>query len=164
MKTVYIGLGSNLAEPGEQLKQALLSLAQLPHSDLTLVSAFYGSSPIGGPADQPNYTNACACIETRLSPETLLDQLQAIEQAHGRVRTVRWGPRTLDLDILLFGEYELTTERLTIPHQRLTERAFVLVPLLEIAPALTLPDGTPLAPFCDAVADQGLWQLPDDFC
>lgn len=164
MKTVYIGLGSNLAEPREQLKAALLSLARLPHSDLTLVSSFYGSSPVGGPPDQPDYTNACACINTRLSPETLLDQLQAIERQHGRVRTVRWGPRTLDLDILLFGEYELNTERLSIPHPRLTERAFVLVPLLEIAPDLCLPNGTPLAPKLAAVSDQGLWQLPDDFC
>lgn len=164
MKTVYIGLGSNLAEPREQLKQALLSLARLPHSDLTHVSRFYGSSPVGGPAGQPDYTNACACLETRLSPETLLDQLQAIERQHGRVRTVRWGPRTLDLDILLFGEYELRTERLIIPHPRLTERAFVLVPLLEIAPELSLPDGTALEPFLERVADQGLWQLPDDFC
>lgn len=161
MKNAYIGLGSNLASPASQLKQALLAIARIPHSQLTHVSSFYRSSPVGGPPDQPDYLNACACLLTRLAPEALLDHLQQIENAHGRVRTVRWGARTLDLDILLFGDYQLQTDRLSIPHPRLTERAFALLPLLEIAPDLPLPDGRPLAGFKAQLADQSLWQLPD---
>lgn len=135
----YIGLGSNLDNPMQQVRQALSELTQLPHSELTKQSQLYRSDPVG-PAGQPDYINAVAQLRTRLQPETLLDQLQQLEQQHRRVRLQHWGPRTLDLDILLFGDQQIATERLSVPHPYMTERSFVLYPLIEIAPGLILPD------------------------
>ena len=142
---VYIGLGSNLGQPAEQLRQALQAMAQLPHTQLLKTSSLYSSAPLG-PADQPRYTNAVALLETALEPLQLLDALQAIEQDHGRVRTgERWGPRTLDLDILLFGNEVIAHERLQVPHYQMHLRPFVLYPLAELAAAsLLLPDGRAL--------------------
>ena len=112
MTPVYIGLGSNLAEPRQQLEAALAAIARLPGCRLTRVSSFYASDPLG-PADQPRYVNAVAALECSLAPLALLDALQAIEQEQGRLRKAeRWGPRTLDLDILLFGDLQLDEERL----------------------------------------------------
>ncbi|MFU2058308.1 2-amino-4-hydroxy-6-hydroxymethyldihydropteridine diphosphokinase [Avibacterium volantium] len=144
MKQVYIALGSNLATPVQQLENALQALQQLPHSQLVAVSHFYQSKPLG-PQDQPDYVNAVACLTTALAPLDLLDQLQRIEQEQGRVRLRRWGERTLDLDILLYGDEIIQSERLTVPHYDMQHREFVIVPLYDIAPNLTLPDGKNVA-------------------
>lgn len=160
MERVYIGLGSNLATPLEQLRSALAALAALPHTRLIAQSSFYSSDPLG-PADQPRYVNAVAALDTELSPLALLDALQTIELEQGRTRkTERWGPRTLDLDILLFGERRLDEPRLTVPHYHMHARAFVLYPLAEIAPALNLPDGRPLRELLAACPFEGLERLP----
>jgi len=159
MERVYIGLGSNLAEPLAQLRDALAALAALPRSQLTATSSFYASDPLG-PPDQPRYVNAVAALDTELTPLALLDALQAIELHQGRVRKAeRWGPRTLDLDILLFGERVLNEPRLTVPHYHLHARPFVLYPLAELAPELHLPDGRPLATLLADCPYQGLERL-----
>lgn len=161
MERVYIGLGSNLAEPLQQLRAALTAIAALPHSQLASTSSFYSSDPLG-PPDQPRYVNAVAALDTRLTPLQLLDALQAIELEQGRVRKdERWGPRTLDLDILLFGERLLNEERLTVPHYHLHARAFVLYPLAEIAGDLHLPDGRTLPALLDACPYVGLERLDE---
>lgn len=138
----YIGLGSNLNHPVQQLQQALRALQGIAHSRLLSASSLYQSAPLG-PQDQPDYINAVACLETSLEPEQLLDALQAIEQQQGRIRAgvERWGARTLDLDILLYGEQSILSERLNIPHPEIKNRSFVLLPLQEIADNLPLPDG-----------------------
>lgn len=155
----YIGLGSNLNRPREQLLTALSSLAALPHSRLAAVSSFYLSEPLG-PADQPCYLNAVAALDTDLAPLALLDGLQAIERCQGRRRQAqRWGPRTLDLDILLIGDLSLDLPRLKVPHYHMHARAFVLYPLAEIAPELNLPDGTTLAQLLASCPFVGLQRL-----
>jgi 2-amino-4-hydroxy-6-hydroxymethyldihydropteridine diphosphokinase len=140
---VYIGLGANLDQPQQQLEQALIELAQLPHSELISHSSLYHSKPVG-PQDQPDYINAVALIETTLSPLELLDTLQQLEQDHGRIRKRHWGERTLDLDIILIDHQVIESERLTVPHPFAQQRSFVLVPLAEIAPQLVFPDGVAL--------------------
>lgn len=160
MERVYIGLGSNLADPVRQLRGALNALAELSDSRLSAVSSFYASDPLG-PPDQPRYMNAVACLETTLEPLQLLDALQAIEQSQGRVRKdERWGPRTLDLDILLFGQRRFDEPRLQVPHYHMHARAFVLYPLAEIAAGLVLPDGRPLQALLEACPFEGLERLP----
>ncbi|WP_215396570.1 2-amino-4-hydroxy-6-hydroxymethyldihydropteridine diphosphokinase [Rheinheimera oceanensis] len=155
----YIGLGANLDEPVAQLQQAVQALKQLAGSKLVAVSGFYGSKPMG-PQDQPDYVNAVAAIDTTLTAEQLLDALQQIEQQQGRKRKAeRWGPRTLDLDILLYGNQVIATERLTVPHYGLRVREFVLYPLYEIAPQLNLPDGTVLSSLLAQVSQNGLQKL-----
>lgn len=145
MIEVYIGLGSNLALPEKQLQAACDSLAVLPDTRLLKCSSLYRSQPMG-PQDQPDYVNAVALIETALSPESLLQQTQLIESQQGRIRNAkRWGPRTLDLDILLFGQEQIVTEHLIVPHAGLKQREFVLYPLFEIAPDLILPCGVKLS-------------------
>lgn len=160
MERVYIGLGSNLAEPLRQLQAALAAIAELPHSHLAATSSFYASDPLG-PPDQPRYVNAVAALDTALAPLELLDALQRIEQEQGRVRKAeRWGPRTLDLDILLFGDRLLSEARLTVPHYHMHARAFVLYPLAEIAPTdLQLPDGRRLEQLLAACPYVGLERL-----
>jgi 2-amino-4-hydroxy-6-hydroxymethyldihydropteridine diphosphokinase len=139
MIRVYLGLGANLDAPLQQLQQAVNALMQLPHSQLAAVSSFYGSKPMG-PQDQPDYVNAVAALDTHLAPEALLDELQRIELEQGRQRKdERWGPRTLDLDILLYGDQRISTTRLTVPHYGLHQREFVVYPLLELAPDLEIP-------------------------
>lgn len=161
MERVYIGLGSNLATPLEQLRSALAALAALPQSRLAAQSSFYASDPLG-PADQPRYVNAAAALDTELSPLALLDALQRIELEQGRTRKAeRWGPRTLDLDILLFGERQLNEPRLTVPHYHMHARAFVLYPLAEIAPELRLPDGRALDELLAACPFVGLERLAE---
>ena len=140
IRRCFIGLGSNLDEPLKQVSDALRELAQLPQTKLLRHSQLFRSDPVG-PAGQPDYINAVAEIETELTPIQLLDQLQAIEQAHQRRRIVHWGPRTLDLDILLVNSETIATERLKVPHPYMHEREFVLYPLAQIAPDLKLPDG-----------------------
>ncbi|MBL0441125.1 2-amino-4-hydroxy-6-hydroxymethyldihydropteridine diphosphokinase [Aeromonas veronii] len=145
MTEVFIAIGSNLSDPLGQARRAVAALARLPESLLVEASSFYSSRPMG-PADQPDYVNAVARLNTRLAPLALLDQLQKIELEQGRVRKdERWGPRTLDLDLLLYGDQVINHERLIVPHYGMKEREFVLLPLAEIAPALVLPCGTPLA-------------------
>lgn len=140
MNKVYIALGSNLEHPQAQLTAALQALNALSDSRLTMVSSFYQSKPLG-PQDQPDYVNAVACLETSLAPLALLDELQRIEHEQGRVRLRRWGERTLDLDILLYADHIIQSERLTVPHYDMRQREFVIIPLTEIAPHLVLPNG-----------------------
>lgn len=142
MNVAYIALGSNLAEPLNQLKQAVKNLQKFAHS--VQVSPFYGSKPLG-PQDQPDYVNAVARIETDLAPLALLDKLQSIENEQGRVRLRRWGERTLDLDILLYNNEQIQSERLTVPHYDMKNREFVIVPLHDLAPELVLPTGEAVA-------------------
>ncbi|UBH29721.1 2-amino-4-hydroxy-6-hydroxymethyldihydropteridine diphosphokinase [Aeromonas enteropelogenes] len=145
MSEVFVAIGSNQADPLGQARRAVSALAVLPETELQQASSFYSSRPMG-PADQPDYVNAVARLTTRLAPLALLDQLQKIELEQGRVRKdERWGPRTLDLDLLLYGDRVIKHERLIVPHYGMQEREFVLLPLAEIAPALVLPCGTPLA-------------------
>ncbi|MFI8745245.1 2-amino-4-hydroxy-6-hydroxymethyldihydropteridine diphosphokinase [Pseudomonas sp. NPDC077186] len=161
MERVYIGLGSNLAEPLQQLRDALAALAQLPDTRLLTHSSFYASDPLG-PPDQPRYVNAVAALDTALAPWTLLDALQRIEQEQGRVRKAeRWGPRTLDLDILLFGERLIADERLRVPHYHMHARPFVLYPLAELAAELQLPDGRRLSELLAACPFTGLERLAE---
>ncbi|PMR75937.1 2-amino-4-hydroxy-6-hydroxymethyldihydropteridine diphosphokinase [Billgrantia endophytica] len=148
---VYIGLGSNLDQPREQVSRALEALDSLPLTHCMHASRLYASRPVG-PQNQPDFINAVARLETRLSPLALLDQLQALEQHHRRVRQYRWGPRTLDLDLLLFGEQVIESPRLRIPHPEMCMRAFVLLPLAELTPALRLPDGRRIADLIDELA------------
>lgn len=141
----YVGLGSNLDDPIAQVRSALRELASLPQTQLAHASALYRSPPLG-PANQPDYINAVAELHTTLSPVALLEALQNIEQAHGRDRHgEHWGPRTLDLDVLLYGQTILDGPRLRVPHPGLAARAFVLIPLAEIAPALQVPAHGPLS-------------------
>ncbi len=157
--SAYIGLGANLNNPKQQIEVAFKALANLPNTQLLLRSSLYQSPPMG-PQDQDDYINAVAKIETSLTPIDLLDQLQSIEKTQGRVRKAeRWGPRTLDLDLLLFGDQAIECERLTIPHYGLRQRAFVLLPLQEIAPELKLPDGTPINSIVEELTEQGITKL-----
>ncbi|MFC0336750.1 2-amino-4-hydroxy-6-hydroxymethyldihydropteridinediphosphokinase [Kushneria avicenniae] len=136
----WIGLGSNLGHPRQQILTALEDLAALPLTTIKARSCLYSSRPVG-PQDQPDFINAVAVLSTRLSPLALLDQLQALEQRHRRVRERHWGPRTLDLDLLLYDDQMLDLPRLVVPHPWLGERAFVVHPMLEITPDFCLPDG-----------------------
>ena len=138
MASAYIGLGSNLDNPSQQLKDALAELQLLEQTTLLTASNLYCSPPMG-PADQPDYINAVAQVETTLQPLQLLKALQRIEHAHHRMRKRHWGERTLDLDLLLYDDLELLTPQLQIPHPGMTQRAFVLLPLLEIAPQTVIP-------------------------
>lgn len=156
---VYLGLGSNLAEPRQQLEAALKALEQLPATRLAGVSPLYASDPLG-PPDQPRYVNAVAALDTELEPLALLDALQAIELEQGRVRKdERWGPRTLDLDILLFGDRLIDEPRLCVPHYHMHARAFVLYPLADLAPQLRLPNGQTLSELLAACPFSGLERL-----
>lgn len=157
MERAYIGLGSNLAEPAEQLRQALAALQQLPRTCLAAVSSFYVSDSLL--PGQPRYSNAVAALDTELQPLQLLEALQAIELDQGRERVERWGPRTLDLDILLFGQRLIDEPRLHVPHYQMHLRAFVLYPLAEIAADLELPDGRPLGELLAACPFEGLERL-----
>ena len=158
MERIYVGMGSNLAAPQEQLRNAVQALTQLPKTQLTGVSAFYQSDSLL--PGQPRYTNAVAALESALAPLELLDALQAIENQQGRERLERWGPRTLDLDILLFGDRLIDEPRLKVPHYQMQERAFVLYPLAELAPAqLELADGRRLSDLLAACPFVGLDRL-----
>ena len=159
MERIYIGMGSNLAAPDQQLRSAVEALAQLPGTALVGVSAFYQSDSLL--PGQPRYTNAVAALDSDLAPLDLLDALQTIENDQGRERLERWGPRTLDLDILLFGERLIDAPRLKVPHYQMHLRAFVLYPLAELAPAdLQLPNGQTLSELLAACPFVGLERLP----
>jgi 2-amino-4-hydroxy-6-hydroxymethyldihydropteridine diphosphokinase len=156
MSLAYIGLGSNLSDPQAQILSALTKLKQLEYCVVTRVSSLYFSRPMG-PQDQPDYMNAVVAIETSLRPLALLEQLQRIENEAGRVRKDnRWGARILDLDMLLFDQQVIDTERLTVPHYGLKVREFVLLPLAEIAPKLLLPDGDSIQELAQHIDTNGL--------
>ena len=140
----YIGLGSNLSDPKAQVTQALQELDAIEETKLVQASSLYASKPMG-PSDQPDFVNAVAKISTMLSPTSLLSELQLIEETHQRQRNdQRWGPRTLDLDIILFGEVQLDTKKLQIPHYGVAEREFVLIPLQELQADLIIPGKGPV--------------------
>jgi 2-amino-4-hydroxy-6-hydroxymethyldihydropteridine diphosphokinase len=144
MITAYVGLGSNLQQPLTQLRTALSAIEQLPASRVVRVSSVYRSAAIG-PGEQPDYLNAVLRLDTALEPHAVLEALQDIELAQGRQRKVRWGPRSIDLDVLLYGNSSLATRTLTVPHPAMRQRNFVLYPLAEISGLkLLLPDGTDL--------------------
>jgi 2-amino-4-hydroxy-6-hydroxymethyldihydropteridine diphosphokinase len=134
----YVALGANLKEPQRQLQAGFDALARLPGTELIARSSLYASAPVGY-ADQPDFVNAVAAIRTTLAPRALLDALLAIEREQGRVRDFPNAPRTLDLDIALYGEQVIRELGLTIPHPRMHERAFVIVPLAQIAPDAVVP-------------------------
>lgn len=144
MHRCFVALGSNQDDPVSQVTRAFAELQGLPQSSLTGRSSLYRSAPLG-PQDQPPFINAVAMLDTRLEPEALLDALQDIEQRAGRVRKAeRWGPRILDLDLLLYADRRVDTPRLQVPHYHMHARSFVLYPLAELAPDLVMPDGTAL--------------------
>jgi len=153
----YIALGSNLQNPLEQVKRAISSLAALPNTQLIAQSKLYRTKPVGK-LDQPDFINAVVALQVKCSAQELLRHCQAIEKDQGRVRPERWGPRTLDVDILLFGDEMINGADLMVPHPRMRERAFVLVPLADIAPNLVLPDGTLLQNLLPS-ADNNLLRL-----
>lgn len=157
--TAYISIGSNLARPLNQVERAVTALKAIPASSLLAVSPWYGSTPVGGPGGQPDYINGVACLQTRLTPHALLDALQGIEQQQGRERHTRWGARTLDLDLLLYDDCIIDDDRLTLPHPRMSTRAFVLAPLADIAPHLALPNGCSVGSLLSQLSTAGLWQL-----
>lgn len=142
----YVGMGSNLENPLLQLRLAADAMECLSGCELVGRSAIYRSSPLGGPTGQPDYLNAVVALNSSLEPLILLDQLQSLEGAAGRVREIAWGPRTLDLDLLLYGALTSRSTRLTLPHPRIFERNFVLTPLADlVADDWTFPDGSTLA-------------------
>ena len=154
-----VALGSNLDGPQERVRLAFGEVGALPSTRLLARSALYRTAPVGF-LDQPAFINACALVETALGPRELLDALLAIERRHGRVRDVPNGPRTLDLDIVLFGDLALHEHGLTLPHPRAHERAFVLAPLLDVWPDAIIPGRGPAAAFRAAVRDQAIERLP----
>lgn len=158
MPLAYIALGANLDDPLGQLRAALDALAALPGSRLLRASSFYRTAPVGAPG-QPDYLNAVAALETTLPPEALLTALLAIEHDFGRQRAYRNAPRTLDLDLLLYDDLVIDRPQLQIPHPRLHLRAFVVVPLAEIAPDLRLPGRGSLAAWLPATAMQRIVKL-----
>lgn len=161
MARVYIALGANLESPKEQLDAAVVALRALAIDDQVQVSPYYRSAPMGE-VEQPDYINAVASLTTSLAPIALLDALQAIEHSQGRVRQIRWGARTLDLDLLLYGNEQISLPRLTVPHYGMQQRSFVLVPLSDIAPQLVLPCGTSIATLIDNNLRAQVQQLGTD--
>ena len=160
--TVYIGLGRNLEQPREQIRTAMCALDRLPDTRVVADSGLYLSQPMvppSGPIDQPDYCNAVAKLETRLSPEELLVQTQKIEKSQRRKRTQHWGPRTIDLDILMFDDLQIETASLTLPHPGLHEREFVLVPLSNIDDALVIPGRGMLSELIQRCPRHGLQYL-----
>ena len=143
-EVAYISIGSNLNNPYQQVKSAIDKLKIADNIYIETISGWYLSDPVG-PKNQSRYVNGVIKISTRLSPNQLLKKLHEIEDAHGRIRNVRWGPRTLDLDILLYGSRMINTKKLTIPHPEMKIRNFVLTPLADIEPDLVLPDGSILS-------------------
>lgn len=167
MSVAYVGLGANLGEPALQLRGAVRALQSKEHMDVRCVSAMYRTAPVGGPPEQPDYVNAVAKLETSLHPRNLLEALQSVEALFGRTREVRWGARTLDLDLLLYDSDTVDdSPDLIVPHPRLHERAFVLVPLAEVAGSVTVPGrgsvaellrGAPAREREEVVFDQRFW-------
>jgi len=158
MNIAYVALGANLGDPSATIRAAFGALANLPESRVTRCSSLYRTAPVGN-TEQPEFINAVAALETTLAPESLLDALLDIEARFGRIRAEKNGPRTLDLDLLLYNNQELKLPRLILPHPRLHLRAFVLYPLAELAPDLPLPGRGSLAAWLPAVANQSISRL-----
>jgi len=158
MNTAYVALGANLGDPAATVRAAFGALANLPESRVVHGSSLYRTAPVGI-TEQPEFINAVAQLETTLAPEALLDALFDIELRFGRIRADKNGPRTLDLDLLLYNDQFLELPRLTLPHPRLHLRAFVLHPLAEIAPDLLIPGRGSIAAWLPAVANQGIEKL-----
>ena len=157
----YVGLGSNLGDPKKQVARAIDSLGRITGCRLAARSSLHESEPMG-PADQPRYINAVVCLMSCLPASEFLCRLQEIEDAHDRDRTVgRWGPRTLDLDLLLFGDQHSDTAEMILPHPGLTERNFVVYPLAQIAPELVLPNGTSIVELANEIGMKGLRKIED---
>lgn len=154
----YIGLGANLGRASDTLQEVIGNLRQEPLCHGLQASSRYASKPMG-PQDQPDFINAVVKLETPASPLTLLDLLQHYEQQAGRIRGQHWGPRTLDLDLLLYADRLINTPRLQVPHPGLTEREFVVTPLAEIAPTLVLPNGLTAAELAATLPPRGLRKL-----
>ncbi len=154
----YIGLGSNLENPEQQISDALTALENLPSCRGLRCSHWYSSKAVG-PGEQPDYINAAVTLETTLSPPDLLSQLQAIENQHGRQRDIRWGARTLDLDLLLYGDTVMETTALQLPHPEILNRNFVLYPLNDLSPSLILPNGQVLSAVINSISLEGLSRI-----
>ena len=157
MITCHIGIGANLGSAREQVRQAILRLAQLPESQLRAQSSLFRTAPID--ADGDDYINAVVRLDTSLSAQDLLQELQEIEQDFGRERPYRHAPRTLDLDLLLYGQQTIATATLQVPHPRMTQRAFVLIPLLQIDPFIEIPGHGPAHAFVSDVAGQAIQKI-----
>ena len=158
MHTAFIALGSNLGDPEEKVRQGIAALAALPQAQLLAASALYRSAALGH-TDQPDFVNAVAQMATSLAPQALLAAMLAIEQRFGRERSFLNAPRTLDLDLLLYDAQTMAEPGLTLPHPRMHERAFVLAPLLEIAPACVIPGKGPAADWLARCAGQTLTRI-----
>lgn len=159
VRRAFVGLGANLGDPARRIAEAVASLAALPKTRLVALSSLYRSAPID--AGGPDYLNAVAELSTELSPAALLAALHEIEAGHGRERPYRNAPRTLDLDLLLYGDQVVDTPTLTVPHPRMHARAFVLVPLAEIDPTVAIPGRPALAQLLGACADQRIERVAD---
>jgi 2-amino-4-hydroxy-6-hydroxymethyldihydropteridine diphosphokinase len=158
MTVAYVGLGANIGVPRRQLQAAFEALKALPQTRFLRASALFRSAPLGY-ANQPDFLNAAAMLDTELTPEALLDQLQGIEKDQGRERSFANAPRTLDLDLLLYGNLVLQEPRLTLPHPRMHQRAFVLQPLLELDPGVTIPGRGRAADLLAACDDQNVERI-----
>jgi len=157
---VVIGLGGNLGDVAATFRTALAALEEDPGIHVDDVSHLYRTAPVGGP-EQPDYLNAAVLVACALGPHGLLELLQALEAAAGRERLERWGPRTLDLDLLVYGEVVVGTPMLTVPHPRLAERRFALLPLVDVWPDARLPDGRGVRDLLEAAPQQGVERLVD---
>jgi 2-amino-4-hydroxy-6-hydroxymethyldihydropteridine diphosphokinase len=157
----YVGIGSNLDEPAGQVRRALAALADVAQTRLLRQSSLFGSRPLG-PAAQPDFVNAVAGMLTQLEVDAFFSSLRALESALGREPArVRWGPRRIDLDLLLFGEQQLDSPELTLPHPGIVQRNFVLYPLFEVAPGLTVPGCGRVAELAARADRAGIWRLDD---
>ena len=158
MTAAFIGLGANLGEPQRQVQEAFRELDAIPHTRVVRTSSLYRSAPLGY-VEQPSFVNAVAQVETGLPPERLLAELHAIETRHGRSRSFANAPRTLDLDLLLFASAVIDTANLQVPHPRMHERAFVLLPLIEIAPEVAIPGRGSARVLLERCKNQGVEKL-----
>ncbi len=156
----YVGVGSNLEDPAGQVRQAMAALDDLPATTVVARASLYSSAPVGK-LDQPDYVNSVAALDTGLEPQQLLDELLVIETRHGRVRGERNAPRTLDLDLLLFGERRIDAPALAVPHPRMHERAFVLLPLAEIAADARIPGRGSVRELLPGVAGQRVTRMQE---
>lgn len=154
----FVALGSNLGDPLQQVSSAVEEIAAIPNTELQAQSHWYRSTPMG-PQNQPDFINGVIKITTSLSPLLLLDELQQLEHKHRRRKDYHWGPRTLDLDILLFGQQVIDTDRLQIPHPGIFQRHFVLLPLNDIEPNLSFPDGSTLAEHLENISTAGIVRI-----
>ena len=156
----YVGVGANLDNPADQVRDALNRLASIPQTRMQLTSGLYRNPPMG-PAEQPDYVNAVAGLLTRLTPENLLSELLNIEQRMGRRRQPagRWGPRVIDLDLLLYGDRIIDAPNLSVPHPGISERNFVLFPLLDIAPQLAIPGQGKVATMAEGMDSSPLQRI-----